>query len=66
MNPDPTVIESCRIIAEFEDDASSLGTAEPRYVPVMPPNWLPPFLGIDSPSVSPPAPGDDGARPSHP
>jgi hypothetical protein len=36
MNPDPTISEGCRILAEFEDDAASLGSAEAEYVPVSP------------------------------
>jgi hypothetical protein len=64
MNPDQTVTESGRIIAEFEDDAGPFATAEPEYAPVLPPNWLPPYWGLD-PSPSPPL-DDSDATPSPP
>ncbi len=34
MEPPPTIGVGCRIIAEFEDDASAVTTAEPEFVPV--------------------------------
>lgn len=61
MSPDRAQIESCRIIAEFEDDASSFATAEPQYIPVPPLPLPPPFWGIektDFPPSPPPTAGD--------
>jgi hypothetical protein len=34
MNPAPSFSTGCRIVAEFDDDASSFADAEPEFVPV--------------------------------
>jgi hypothetical protein len=34
MNQDPTISESCRLIAEFEDDAATSTPAPPAVIPV--------------------------------
>ena len=41
MNSDPTISESCRLIAEFEDDATSCASASPTLVPGSPGLVLP-------------------------
>jgi hypothetical protein len=62
MNPDLTLNEDCRIIAEFEDDASAFATAEPEYVPVLA-IPLPAFGELDRPPEPPPTSPPDVAPP---
>src|SRR5437868_1692064 len=59
MEPVPPAGTGCRLIAEFEDDASNFATAEPEFVPILPPVKPQRPYSLPSPEAAPVGKAED-------